>query len=136
MALYESYRISEKLIFISGQLPFLNNKILCAGKIGQKLSENDGKTAIRQATCNLLLTLNLAIKENKLDSKKVKMLNLKGYINSSSQFSNHSEILNEASAMIISVLGKKNGMHSRSVLGVNSLPLNSSVEIEGILSIF
>jgi len=36
--------------------------------------------------------------------------------------------------MIVDVLGEK-GQHSRSAIGVSSLPLNSPVEIEGIFSI-
>lgn len=123
------------MIFISGQLPTLNSEIIFSGKIGEDLSEDDAKKAVRQATCNLLLTLNLAISENNLKKNFIKMTNLKGYINSNSNFFNHSKILNEASEMVVYVMGEKNGMHSRSVIGVNSLPFNSSVEIEGIFSI-
>ena len=37
--------------------------------------------------------------------------------------------------MIVKVLGKELGSHSRTVIGVNSLPLNSPVEIDGVFSI-
>ena len=38
------------------------------------------------------------------------------------------------SDIIVEVLGE-NGHHSRTAIGVSSLPLNSPVEIEGIFSI-
>ena len=68
-------------------------------------------------------------------SKRIKALNIKGYINSKPGFSDHSVLFNEASDTIINILGEEDGTHSRSVIGVNSLPLNSPVEIEGMFSI-
>ena len=52
------------------------------------------------------------------------------------KFSRSFNLLNTASNLIIEILGNEDGSHSRSVaIGVNSLPKNSSVEIDGIFSI-
>ena len=37
--------------------------------------------------------------------------------------------------VLVKILGQKSGSHSRSVVGVNSLPKNSPVEIDGIFSL-
>ena len=131
---YKPFVIYENLVFISGQLPLAENEIFCTGKIGVDVDEIKAKKSIKIATYNLLWTLSFALEEIN-DVKNIKCLNIKGYINCSDKFENHSTLLNSASDTILEVLGKENGMHTRSVIGVNSLPKNSPVEIDGIFSL-
>jgi len=86
-------------------------------------------------TSNLFWNLSAAIENEKKKIKAVKCLNIKGYLNCTENFTEHPKILNETSDLIIKILGKKNGEHSRTVVGVNSLPLNSPIEIDGIFSL-
>ena len=72
-----------------------------------------------------------AIKENN-KINKAKCINLKGYLNCTDNFKNHSILFDTASNILIEMLGSENGSHSRSVIGVNSLPKNSPVEIDGV----
>ena len=132
LANYSPYIISNKLIFISGQLPLVNQKLLYRGKIGIDINEEKAKKSIQTSVLNLLSVLDVAMLRNNISLKSLKVLNIKGYLNVSTDFSNHSEIFNAASDILIDILGKNNGRHSRSVIGVNSLPLNSPVEIDGI----
>ena len=131
---YRPFVISESLVFISGQLPLAENKIFCTGKVGVDVDEIKAKKSIKIATYNLLWNLSFALEEIS-NVKNIKCLNIKGYINCNDKFENHSTLLNSASDTIIEVLGKENGMHTRSVIGVNSLPKNSPVEIDGIFSL-
>ena len=127
--------ISNGLIFISGQLPMIDNKIIYRGKIELDLSIEDTKKAVLLSACNLLNVLCKSIEENELNESNIKVLNIKGYLNTEPSFKNHSILFNEASNIFIDVLGGNYGAHSRSVIGVNSLPLDSPVEIDGIFSI-
>ena len=127
--------ISNGLIFISGQLPMKDNKIIYSGKIELELSIEDSKKAVLLSACNLLNVLCKSIEENELNESNIKVLNIKGYLNTKPSFKNHSILFNEASNIFIDVLGGNYGAHSRSVIGVNSLPLDSPVEIDGIFSI-
>ena len=86
-------------------------------------------------TINLLWTVSDAINSSQDKIKEIKCINLKGYLNSSQSFKNHSILFNLASDLIINVLGKKNGSHSRSVIGVSSLPKESPVEIDAIFGL-
>lgn len=131
---YKPFIISENLVFISGQLPLAQNRVFCTGKVGVDVDEIKAKESIKIATYNLLWNLSYAL-ENLSNVKNIKCLNIKGYINCKDNFENHSTLLNSASDTILKVLGKENGMHTRSVIGVNSLPKNSPVEIEGIFSL-
>lgn len=129
---YKPYRIFKELIFISGQLPIEGEKLLSYKKISSETKINEVKKYIELATSNLLNVLDLAIIENQFDICKVGCLNLKGYLNTDSNFTEHSTLFNYSSELLIKVLGEKMGSHSRSVIGVNSLPLNSPVEIDAI----
>ena len=131
---YKPFVVFDNLVFISGQLPLAQNEVFCTGKVGIDVDEIKAKKSIKIATYNLLWNLSFALEETS-NVKDIKCLNIKGYINCNENFENHSILFNSASDTILEVLGKKNGMHTRSVIGVNSLPRNSPVEIEGVFSL-
>jgi enamine deaminase RidA (YjgF/YER057c/UK114 family) len=133
LANYKPFVIFDKLIFISGQLPFEKNKLKFIGKIDTELSDLEAQQSIFLSTNNLLWNLNDAIDEFKIN--RIKCLNLKGYLNCTKNFKNHSILFDISSNLVIQALGEVDGSHSRSVIGVNSLPKESPVEIDGIFGI-
>jgi enamine deaminase RidA (YjgF/YER057c/UK114 family) len=101
------------------------------GKIGNELTEEDGKKAALLCMLNSIGHLKNAIK----DLDKVKScIKINGYINSENNFENHPTLLNSASDLLVKIFGEK-GKHARAVVGVSSLPLNAAVEIETIFEI-
>ena len=134
LANYRPYVITKNLVFISGQLPIKEKSLLHTGKVGKNISIVETKKSLEMATYNLLWTLSDAIDEYK-NVKNTKCINLKGYLNCINNFDEHSLLFNTASDIIIEILGVENGSHSRSVIGVNSLPKNSPVEIDGVFSL-
>ena len=133
LANYNPFVIFGKLIFISGQLPLEKNKLKFTGKIDTELSSEEAQQAVYLSTNNLLWNLNDAIDKFKIN--RIKCINLKGYFNSTQTFKNHSVLFDLSSNLLIKVLGEINGSHSRSVIGVSSLPKESPVEIDGIFGI-
>jgi enamine deaminase RidA (YjgF/YER057c/UK114 family) len=128
---YLAFRISGNKIYISGQLPIDKNGIMIKGKIGNELTEEDGKKAALLCMLNSIGHLKNAIK----DLDKVKScIKINGYINSENNFENHPSLLNSASDLLVKIFGEK-GKHARAVVGVSSLPLNAAVEIETIFEI-
>ena len=109
------------------------NKLKYVGKLYQDIDLHDLQEAVSLATLNLLWILSDYLNLNK--EHKVKCINIKGYINCKENFEDHSLILNISSDLIIKVLGNEFGNHSRSVIGVNSLPKNSPIEIEATFGI-
>ncbi len=134
LANYKPYILRQNLIFISGQLALTENGVENAGKIKEKYDINLLKNSIEIATSNLLWNLNDCIEDIDNDVSKLSCCNIKGYFNCDEDFKDHPSLLNLSSDIIVEVLGE-NGHHSRTAIGVSSLPLNSPVEIEGIFSI-
>ena len=134
IANYKPYVLDQNRVFISGQLPIKEQMLIFTGKVGESISFEDTKNSIQIATYNLLWVLSDAIDEHG-NVKKIKCVSLKGYLNCIKNFEDHSTLFNTASDILIRILGPENGSHSRSVIGVNSLPKNSPVEIDGIFSL-
>ena len=95
IANYKPFVIFEKLIFISGQLPFERNKLKFAGKIDTELSDLEAEQSVFLSTNNLLWNLNDAIDELKIN--RIKCLNLKGYFNCTKNFNDHSVLFDISS---------------------------------------
>ncbi len=119
------------LIFISGQLPMEDGKLKYKGKLGAHASEADGIEAAKLCALNILAHLKAEI--GSLDKIK-RCVKLTGFVNSTPEFIDHPKIINGASDLIVSILGDK-GKHTRAAVGVASLPLGASVEIEAIFEI-
>ena len=128
---YLAYKISGNKIYISGQLPINKDGNMIKGKIGNELTEEDGKKAALLCMLNSIGHLKNAV-EN-LDKVK-SCIKINGYINSVNNFENHPVLLNSASDLLVKIFGEK-GKHARAVVGVSSLPLNAAVEIETIFEI-
>ena len=59
---------------------------------------------------------------------------MSGFVNSDPDFSEHPKVINAASDFLYEVFGDI-GKHSRIAVGVNSLPLDSTVELDMIVEI-
>ena len=129
-----SYTTNSDFIFISGQLPLTSKGITFPGKISDKFDSKKIKKAVEITTANLFWNLSDCLSDAKEKIKTIKCCNIKGYLNCDETFTDHPLILNFSSNIIVKILGE-NGKHTRVAVGVSSLPMNSSVEIEGIFSI-
>ena len=63
-----------------------------------------------------------------------KIIRISGFVNSTSDFSEQPKIINHASDLLFEIFGDS-GKHSRVAVGVSSLPLNSTVEIDMVVEI-
>ena len=128
---YTSYLKEKNLLYISGQLPIKNNKILYTGKINNK-NKKYGYRASELCALNILALVNIAIKGN--INKIKKCLRLNGFVNTNNNFYDIPFVINGASDLIKNIL-KKKGIHTRTAIGVYNLPLNASVEIDAVFLI-
>ncbi len=118
---------SGKLVFISGQLPISNGELLYRGKIDSELSIEEGQKAAELCALNILAQLK-DVCNGDWDLVD-QCMEIGGFVQSSENFFKQHEVVNGASNLIATVLGDR-GLHSRFAVGVNSLPLNASVEIK------
>jgi len=60
-----------------------------------------------------------------------RILRLGGFIAATPEFSQHATVMNGASDLAVAAFGEA-GRHTRSTIGVASLPLDAAVEVEGM----
>ena len=118
------------LLYISGQIPMENGKLLYTGKVSDENLETAQKSA-KMCAINILAQL----KRELGDFEKVsKIVRLSGFVNSDPEFSQHPKVINAASDLLFEIFGEK-GKHSRIAVGVANLPLNSMTEIDAIVEV-
>ena len=119
-----------KLLYISGQIPMEDGKVVFTGKVSDENLETAQKSA-RMCAINILAQ----IKRELGDFEKVsKIVRISGFVNSVPGFSQHPKVINSASDLFFEIFGEK-GKHSRIALGVASLPLDSMTEIDAIVEV-
>lgn len=116
------------LLFISGQIPMENGKVIFSGKVSDDNLEVAQKSA-RMCAINILAQIKREL--GSLD-KVTKIVRLSGFVNSTAEFSQHPKVINAASDLFFELFGEK-GKHSRIALGVACLPLDSMTEIDAIV---
>jgi enamine deaminase RidA (YjgF/YER057c/UK114 family) len=118
--------ITGNLAFVSGQIPMQNGKVLYTGKVPTEKSIDEAREAAKLCGINILAQLQANL--GSLD-RITKIVRVSGFVNCTQEFSEHPKIINAASDMFYDIFGEK-GKHSRIAVGVASLPLNSTVEID------
>ena len=117
--------------FVSGQLPWLNEEKLIKGKISSVKDIEHGKSSAKQCVLNFLSLLSYY----RIDKDAInKIIKLSVFVNSSIDFIDLPLVADDASDLIIDFFGEMVGAHSRTVVGVNSLPRNATCEIDFIFS--
>jgi enamine deaminase RidA (YjgF/YER057c/UK114 family) len=65
---------------------------------------------------------------------RIEAVKVLGMVNAVPEFTDHPRVINGCSDLFVAVLGER-GRHARSAVGMGSLPMNISVEIEAVMSI-
>lgn len=123
---------SGSLLFISGQLPMENGKVMVTGKLGANVSLEDGQRAARLCAVNLLAQAAAAL-DGDID-RVLRCVKLGGFVASTPDFVEQPKIINGASDLMVAVLGDA-GRHSRFAVAAPSLPFDAAVEIEAIFEV-
>ena len=119
---------SGNLIFVSGQIPLINGTLpeRYKGKVSSQVTITECKEASKQCTINALEHMKKFLGNLESISKFIKVT---GYVNSDPSFNDHPKVINGASDLLLEIFEEK-GRHTRVAIGVNSLPLDSVVEID------
>ena len=129
---YVPYVVTNNLVFISGQLPFINGALTIKGRVGEDVTIDDA-IKMSEACAKALLSWLKAACNGKFDRVK-KVVKLGGFETSSPDFTDQPKVINGASDLIVNIFGDK-GKHARFAVGVAALPLNVPVEIDGVFEI-
>lgn len=132
VASYVPYVLSGKYLFVSGQVTLSPEGLKYVGTVGKDLTLEDGKAAARLCAINVLAQLKAACGGD-LDKVK-RVVKLTVFVNAVAGFTQHPEVANGASDLLVEVFGEA-GKHSRSAVGAASLPRNVATEVEAIVEI-
>ena len=113
-------------IYTSGHVPITDEKKII-GKIPNEISIEEGYDAASlcaELTIASLLTIS--------DIKKLIPVNVLGFVNSSSEFTDQPKVLNGFTDKLDEFFSEK---PTRSAVGVSSLPLNVCVEVQSVFYI-
>ena len=129
---YVATKITDNLLFISGQISIDENGKLIKGKVGKDLSVDDGYNAAKRCGLSIVAQAKEACDG---DLSKIKScIKLTGFVNSTDDFTDQPKVINGASDLIASIFDKA-GMHTRAAISTNSLPLGVSVEVDAIFEL-
>ena len=119
------------LLFLSGILSVVNRKLSITGRLGENLSVEQGREAVRIAAMNALAAAQQHVGD--LDRVK-KLVKLSVVLATTEQFAEHAAVADGASNLFVQLFGTENG-HARMVSGVQSLPIGTPVVVETIFEI-
>ena len=119
------------LVFVAGQLPLIDGKIVKEGKVGEEISPEEAKEMAGLCALNALAAISLVAD---IDQIK-KIVRIGGFVNGIPGFTAIPPIIDGASEFFIKLFGEVNGKHARTAIGVAELPLNSPVEIEVLIQL-
>ena len=130
-AAYVPFVRTGDLVFVSGHIAKRDGKPY-AGQLGRTLDTAAGQAAARAVAIDLLGTLQAAVGDLERVRRIVKLMSL---VNSTADYTEHHQVTNGASELMVQVFGPERGAHARSAFGVAQLPLGACVEIELIAEV-
>ena len=123
---------SGDLVFLAGHGPLKPEGGYVTGKVGQDLTLEEGYEAARLTAIALLASLKAEIGDL---NKVTRIVKVTGMVNTTADFTEHPQVINGFSDLIVDVFGEAIGKHARSAVGMAGLPQSIPVEIEMILEV-
>jgi enamine deaminase RidA (YjgF/YER057c/UK114 family) len=130
VAAYVSAVQTGNHVYVSGQLPISDGKLLAAGKVGADISAEQAKDLARVCALNILAAVDALVGLENV----VKVVKVVGFVASAPGFTDQPIVINGASELLTEVFGEA-GRHARSAVGVAELPRNTPVEVEAIVEV-
>jgi len=130
VAAYVPVVVAGNLAHVSGQLPFIDGRLV-TGRLGEDVSTEQGYAAAR--ACGLMILAQLEAALGSLDRVE-RVVKLGAFVNSTGNFTDQPKVANGASELMAQVFGEA-GKHARSAVGVPVLPLGAAVEVDAIVAL-
>jgi enamine deaminase RidA (YjgF/YER057c/UK114 family) len=123
-------KISGNTLYLSGEGPRRPDGSFATGKVGRDVSLEQAYEHAKLVGLGLLAAAKAAAHE----LSRVEVLKLLGMVNAVPEFTDQPKVIDGCSDLFVAVLGER-GRHARSAIGVGSLPLQITVEIEAVMRI-
>jgi enamine deaminase RidA (YjgF/YER057c/UK114 family) len=124
---YKPLLVVGNMAYVSGHGPLKPDGTLMKGRVGQDVDQQGGYAAARQTGLAVLATLRTGLGSLDRVRRLVKTL---GMVNATPEFENHPAVINGFSDLFAELFGPEYGVGARSAVGLGSLPMNMTVEVE------
>ncbi|MBT4038947.1 MAG: RidA family protein [Rhodospirillales bacterium] len=128
---YRPTRIQGSLLYVSNADASTENLPLPQGVVGGGVTTTEAVDHARRCGINLLAAVKSAVGSLR---RVEQIVSLKGTICAVPQFTEHDLVLDGCSDLFVQLFGDQ-GLHTRTVFGVSTLPGNTTVEVEGVFKI-
>ena len=126
---YSPVVLTGNLAFVSGQIPLRDGAVVHTGVVDHANME-EARQSARLCVVNVLAQL-----QNKIGLERVqKFVRINGFVRAGADFADHPRVIDAASDLLYDVFGDR-GRHTRTAVGVLSLPLDSMTEIDAVVQI-
>lgn len=130
-AMYVPVVQTGDLLFVSGQIPMLDDKLLYTGKVGDTRTLEEAQEAARICVINGLAALKAYLGDLDRIQRFVKV---QAFVASKTGFDQQHIVVNAASQLLYDIFGET-GRHARTAVALNQLPMDATIEIEFIVEI-
>jgi enamine deaminase RidA (YjgF/YER057c/UK114 family) len=127
VAAYVPAVLAGDTLYVSGQLPMLLGKLLASGPVPSRVSLEEAQKAAGQCMLNALAIIGDAIDGDW--HRLVRIVRLGVFVACDASFTDQAKVANGASELLGQILDHA-GHHARVTVGVGSLPLGATVEVE------
>lgn len=119
------------MLFISGQLPFVDGKVI-TGKVGDARTLAEGQEAAKACATMLIAQMKQALGGD-LDRVE-RIVKLGVFVATTPEFTEQPEVANGASDLMEAVFGDA-GKHARAAVSVPVLPRDATVEVDAVVQV-
>lgn len=113
-------------IYVSGQIPRIGDAVVVTGRAGGAVTLDQARHAAKVCVMRALALLQRSL--GSLDKVRA-VLRITVYVQCTDTFTQHSEVADAASGLLVAILGPA-GAHARTSVGVYQLPKNATVELD------
>lgn len=122
---------SDNLLYVSGHGPMRDGRPVYTGKLGESVDVETGALSAELTLLNVLASVKAEIGEL---SAVRGFLRILVFINCTAEFEQHPQVADGASRLLAALFPDVSA-HSRSAVGMNSLPFGISTEIEAVIEV-
>lgn len=130
LANYVAAKRTGNLVFTAGQICSVGDKVF-KGKLGRDIDTVQGKEATKLCIINCLASVKQLL--GSLETVK-QVVAVHGLINSDPEFTEQGVVMNGASDLLVAIFGE-DGKHTRTAVGVASLPFDFSASVYIIVEV-
>ena len=128
---YTAVSEAGNLLFVSGQVPLSEGKMVYTGRVGENLTLEQGREAAQLAALNALAQISRHLGGFE---RLHHIVRIEGHVSSADGFYDQPAVVDGASDLYAAALGEKAG-HARTAFSHSQLPANAAVVIAVIAEI-